>query len=296
MPIDANGGLTILTVAYHSQQPLNLLAEELTRQTCEPNQWIVVNNSPLSAGCLQISPSPSFLSIIEGGEGDGFGKGCNRGMDYLQKENWGGWVWLLNPDTTMPDDTIIERLLVLLAKVSPRAFVGTGVVGSNGSLEASAGWIDPGLAFRRRKVNASSKFHINEVGAVSVDWISGCSFLLRPSVHLVKPRFDLALCLYYEDIDLCLRFSKTDDIPILWMPMVTIGHQKGTGSEVPSTRRIRLSSCSYIRFMQRHCSWWVIAIRMVRMTIKALFLGLIKPMQGHAVLQGCWEAFRRPLA
>ena len=68
MPINAKGELVLLTVAYHSEQPLNFLAEELSRQTHQPSQWIVVNNSPTSAGPLNISPSHSFLSIIQGEE------------------------------------------------------------------------------------------------------------------------------------------------------------------------------------------------------------------------------------
>ncbi len=295
MPINAKAELVLLTVAYHSQKSLNLLAEELARQTQEPKQWIVVNNSPLSSEPLKISTSPSFLSIIQGEEGDGFGKGCNRGLDYLQKRNWQGWVWLLNPDTTMPDITTIERLVVLLERLSPKSFAGTRVIDCNGLLEASAGWIDPGLAFRRRYVNVVSNFQVNSGGEVFVDWISGCSFLLKPSAHSVKPRFDMALPLYYEDIDLCLR-SAARNIPVLWLSMITIGHQRGTGSEAPSSRRIRLSSCSYIRFMQRHCSWWVMTIRIMRMILKSIFLVLTKPQEGIAVLQGCFEAFCRPLA
>jgi hypothetical protein len=68
-----------VTVAYHSQEPLEGLAADLIRQTQPPLQWLVVDNAPLSAplrrkGSLAAPESDRLaLQIVGGEEGAGFG-------------------------------------------------------------------------------------------------------------------------------------------------------------------------------------------------------------------------------
>ena len=138
--------LTILTVAYHSQAPIEQLGADLARQSRLPQRWLVVDNAP-DSNPLQITPPLAALPLkrISGVEGAGFGEGCNQGFQSLAAEGWQGWVWLLNPDASLGEPDLIERLEQLLAPLPPRALVGTAVWGADGNLEASGGWIDPGL-------------------------------------------------------------------------------------------------------------------------------------------------------
>ena len=77
-------GIALLTVAYHSHEALDSLARDLLRQTRQPCQWLLVNNSPESSGELRIR-TRCPLSILQGREGDGFGEGCNRGLEKLEE-------------------------------------------------------------------------------------------------------------------------------------------------------------------------------------------------------------------
>ncbi len=289
----ANQDLVVLTVAYHSQQALKALAEDFGRQTKEPNLWIVVNNSPQSAEPLLIGDK-GYIKILEGNEGDGFGIGCNRGLDYLLDHQWEGWVWLLNPDAVLLETSTIEDIGKILGSFRPRALIGTGVLDGFGDIDPSAGWIDPGFNFRSRNVD-STTIEFGSKDPVNVDWLSGCSLLFKPNAHESKPRFENYLPLYYEDIDFCLRLSK-DGSPVLWLPSIWIGHQRGHGSQVSSGRRLRLSTCSYVRFLQRYRSGWVLFFRTMRLLSKAFVLLPLQPRKSWAVLQGWWEAFRQPLA
>jgi hypothetical protein len=85
-----------VTVAYHSQEPLEGLAADLIRQTQPPLQWLVVDNAPLSAplrrkGSLAAPESDRLALLIVGGEeGAGFGEGCNRALDILERQGWTG--------------------------------------------------------------------------------------------------------------------------------------------------------------------------------------------------------------
>ena len=253
---------------------------------------MVVNNSPASDDLLELNlPFPT--SFIDGEEGDGFSKGCNRAFDELIKQNWQGWIWLLNPDISLKHANSIEKLQVTLSEISPDTLVGTAVFDDSGELEKSAGWIDPGLDFRRKRVSKKF-FESNIKDQISVDWISGCSMLLCLSDNKVKLRFDSNFPLYYEDMDLCLRHAKSGS-PIIWLPSIKVTHTKGQGSRTSPNRRIRLSTCSYIRFLQRYRPGLVLFLRTVRILLKALFRLPIRPQLTFATLQGIWEAFSQPI-
>ena len=214
---DGSQRLVIVTVAYHSQAPLEQLAADLARQQWQPERWLLVNNAPLSAPlqsqalalalALALAGGSLGLQLLEGEEGAGFGDGCNRAFTALAAEGFNGWVWLLNPDTSLRRGDECARLIAQLASLDRRSVVGTAVQASSGELEASGGWFDPGLRFRRRRVGSQLA---QRQGPLAVDWLSGCSLVLQPEAHQPPARFDPAFPLYYEDLDLCLRPGRCD--------------------------------------------------------------------------------------
>ncbi|MCP9799736.1 glycosyltransferase family 2 protein [Synechococcus sp. RedBA-s] len=292
----------VLSVAYHSLDALQQLGTDLARQSLSPIRWLVVDNSPLSAP-LRVSDLSSAscgpeleLELVAGSEGDGFGAGCNRGFEHLARRGWGGWIWLLNPDTALPTGHELERLSEALAQLPPRALLGTAVRAGSGELEPSGGWIDPGLDFRRRRVDeaslataAASATAIPGGAAVQLDWLSGCSLLMRPSAHSPPARFDPAFPLYYEDMDLCLRLGEAG-APVLWWPALAVTHQRGAGSHTPSERRQRLSTLSYLRFLRRHRPGWVLALRNLRLLLMTLLRLPGRPKRSWATLVAMAEA------
>ena len=283
---DGNQNLALVTVAYHSQQAIESLAQDLARQQQCQFVWLLVNNAPLSAPLKQeqLACREVEIQIINGQEGEGFGRGCNRAFEVLKAQGFKGWVWLLNPDTNLRRGDECARMIKQLKSCDQRTVLGTAVSGADGMLEASGGWIDPGLQFRRRRVgNHLIKNKEIEAATVEVDWLSGCSLALKPEAHRPAARFDLAFPLYYEDIDLCLRL-KALGAQVLWWHQLTIGHQKGSGSQVPSSRRLKLSTISYLRFIQRYCPLWVQLLRISRLIINALLRMPLQPKRSVAVL------------
>jgi GT2 family glycosyltransferase len=225
-----------------------------------------------------------FRSIINGQEGEGFGRGCNHAFEVLKAQGFKGWVWLLNPDTNLRRGDECARMIQQLKSCDQRTVLGTAVIGADGMLEANGGWIDPGLQFRRRRVgNQLIKSKEIEAATVEVDWLSGCSLVLKPEAHRPAARFDDDFLLYYEDIDLCLRL-KARGASVLWWHQLTIGHQKGAGSQVTSSRRLKLSTISYLRFIQRYCPKWVQLLRVARLIINALLRIPLQPKHSAAVL------------
>lgn len=280
----------VLSVAYHSLDALQQLGSDLERQSLPPVCWVVVDNSPESAP-LKASElttgSRLKVELVTGQQGDGFGGGCNRGFEHLALHGWGGWIWLLNPDTALPGGDELQRLSRGLAPLPARALVGTAVRDGRGQLEPSGGWIDPGLDFRRRRVG----LNVADPGGpgVVVNWLSGCSLLIRPSAHTPPARFDPAFPLYYEDMDLCLRLGAAG-APVLWWPSLAVTHQRGAGSHTSSERRQRLSTLSYLRFLRRHLPGWVLALRSLRLLLMTLLRLPGRPKRSWATLVAMAEA------
>lgn len=283
---DGNQNLALVTVAYHSQQALESLAMDLARQEQCQFVWLLVDNAPLSAPLKpeQLACRGVEIQIINGQEGEGFGRGCNRAFDHLAAAGFNGWVWLLNPDTQLRRGDECARMIQKLKSCDQRTVLGTAVSGADGMLEASGGWIDPGLQFRRRRVGEQLiKNKEIEAAVVEVDWLSGCSLALKPEAHRPAARFDDDFLLYYEDIDLCLRL-KAMGASVLWWHQLIIGHQKGAGSQVTSSRRLKLSTISYLRFINRYCPKWVQLLRVARLVINSLLRMPLQPKRSAAVL------------
>ncbi|MBC1261942.1 glycosyltransferase family 2 protein [Synechococcus sp. BSF8S] len=281
----------VLSVAYHSLDALQQLGSDLARQSLPPISWLVVDNSPQSAAlraCDLNAGGGLQLELVAGREGDGFGAGCNQGFEHLARRGWEGWIWLLNPDTALPAGHELERLSEVLAQLPPRALLGTAVRSGSGELEPSGGWIDPGLDFRRRRVGEAVVAG-HRGGTVELDWLSGCSLLIRPSAHIPPARFDPAFPLYYEDMDLCLRLGAAG-APVLWWPALAVIHQRGAGSHTPSERRQRLSTLSYLRFLRRHRPGWVLALRNLRLLLMTLLRLPVRPKRSWATLVAMVEA------
>ncbi|MEB3256625.1 MAG: glycosyltransferase family 2 protein [Synechococcaceae cyanobacterium] len=282
-----------MTVAYDSGPVLPALAADLARQSRPPHRWLVVDNSPCSAPLKEGPLRATGVAVwpLVGGEGEGFGAGCNRAFAQLAAEGWQGWVWLLNPDTALPRGDELAALLAALDGLPPTALVGTAVVDGAGGLEASGGWIDAGLAFRSRQLGAE---HRCRHQALAVDWLSGCNLVLRPTAHRPPLRFDLRFPLYYEDLDLCLR-QRRRGRPVLWLPAPAVVHRRGTGSSAPAPRRVRLSSLGYLRFLRRHCPAWVFALRAGRLLLLSLLRLPLRPRRSLAALAALATVLAEPL-
>jgi N-acetylglucosaminyl-diphospho-decaprenol L-rhamnosyltransferase len=304
--------VAVVTVAFHSERVLPSLARDLGVQSHTPKVWVVVDNSPLTAPlrleALQVAASGAgsgrrgeevevegagaglAIRLLAGEEGDGFGAGCNRALQALEAAHWQGWVWLLNPDTALPRGQELEQLQQQLASLPAQALVGTAVDDGEGGFEASGGWIDRGFDFRGRKLEAGQ---IRGTDPVAVDWLSGCSLVLRPTAHSPAARFDPRFPLYYEDMDLCLRLAR-QGAPVLWLPSPCVGHRRGTGSSTPEPRRWRLSTESYLRFLRRHCSGWVVGLRSLRLLLLSLLRLPFRPRRSLAVLAAMTDVLSEP--
>jgi GT2 family glycosyltransferase len=259
--------LLVITVCYKSNSALSILAESLNKQAIRPWKWILIDNAPLSNPVLTLNTTFP-LHIISGNEGDGFGAGCNAGLDLVYEMNFDGWVWLLNPDTYLSSSNHIENLLNTLANVDPNTILGTAIEDLDNQLEQSAGWIRKGLGYRKSQITKESLTQKSRP-CIEVDWVSGCNLIFKPSSFSTPLVFDDYFPLYFEDVDFCLR-AKLRGGTCIWLNSLSISHQKSTGSECSLFRRERLKAISQIHFLCRYQPWWVTIAHTLRIIALAL--------------------------
>ncbi len=288
----------MVTVAYGSAAVLPALARDLAAQSSPAEAWWVVDNSPQSAPLdpdLLTTAAASGLSIrlIRGAEGAGFAAGCNRALDLLAAEHWDGWVWLLNPDTGLPQGDELASLRRQLKHLPAQALVGTAVADGTGGYEANGGWFSAGLSFRGRRLDPRAAIQDERAAPLALDWLSGCSLALRPAAQPIAARFDERFPLYYEDMDFCRRLA-SEGAPVLWLRQPLIVHRKGSGSVAPGPRRLQLSTLSYLRFLRRYSPGWVVALRSLRLLLLSLLRLPLRPQCSLAVLQAMLTVLREP--
>lgn len=259
--------LLAITVCYKSNSSLSILAESLNKQAIRPWKWILIDNAPLSNPVLNLNTTFP-LHIVSGNEGDGFGAGCNAGLDLVHKMNFDGWVWLLNPDTYLPSSNHIQNIINALANVNTNTILGTAIESIDHQFEQSAGWISRGLGYRKLQITKESFTQEGRPG-IEVDWVSGCNLIFRPSSFSTLLRFDHYFPLYFEDIDFCLR-AKLYGAKCIWIGSLSISHQRSTGSECTLFRRERLKAISQIHFLCRYQPWWVTVAHALRIIALAL--------------------------
>src|SRR4051812_34503995 len=185
------GMLTLITVNFNSAEHTIGLLKSLERQTEKGFDVIVVDNdsTPEDRALLgqYASSSPLRLDIIYSDTNRGFSGGNNLAIrKALAQESQ--WVLLINPDTTVDVDFIIQ--------VRPRLHEKPCIIGfplDEGERSAHAGmiqWLRWTLPHRYQKVTDRTGLYI-----------IGASMLIHRSIFEKIGFLDERYFLYFEDAD-----------------------------------------------------------------------------------------------
>jgi N-acetylglucosaminyl-diphospho-decaprenol L-rhamnosyltransferase len=157
------------------------------------------------------------VRVLQAGRNGGFGAGNNFGIRAgLADGGRPDYVYILNSDA-FPAKGAIRALLDHLEAHPGTGFAGSYIHGPEGDPHRTA-FRFPSIASEfeaairfgpvsrllRRKIVARP---IPEV-TTRVDWLAGCSLMMRQSVLEQVGLFDEAFFLYFEETDLCLRAAR----------------------------------------------------------------------------------------
>ena len=143
------------------------------------------------------------VSIIHNKNPKGFGANHNRAFTRCKTE----FFCILNPDVEFDTDPFP---LLLNCLDNEYSIVSPIVLNSKGHVEDHARKFPTlmGLALKLLKIDYGTYDFGKSIKLFSPDWIAGMFMLLESDSYREIGGFDERYFLYYEDVDICLRFRR----------------------------------------------------------------------------------------
>ncbi|MCF7797320.1 MAG: glycosyltransferase [Lentisphaeria bacterium] len=231
--------LTIIIVNYNVkaflQQALHSLYNSLTGISAE---IIVVDNNSVDGSLQMLASTFPDVKVISNDKNLGFAKANNQAL----KISRGQYVWLLNPDTLVQEDTPAK--LIAYMETHPKVgLCGCKILNADGSLQLACRrkFPTPWVSFTKlsdlAKLFPKSKLfgqynltYLDPDEETVVDAVSGsCMFARRDAVDAVG-FLDEDFFMYGEDLDWAYRFHAAD-WEVRYTPITSIVHYKGESSK-----------------------------------------------------------------
>lgn len=232
--------VSIVLVNYNGKEYLNDLLESIEAQDYEDVDVVLVDNGSTDDSVAWLKENYAKLSLLEAEHNEGFGEGCNVGIDYAL-EHGAEYILLLNTDTVIEKNLVSELVKYADTDTVTTATIYCGEIGEK-QLWYSGGKINFVTANTEQLIYGEN----DRNPTYQVDFISGCCMLLHKSLFEKVGKFDKKFFLYYEDADFCVRM-KNANITMLYLTTTSLWHKVG-GSSVGGSE----TSCSTQYYVTRN--------------------------------------------
>lgn len=221
--------VTVVLVNYNGRKYLNDCVESILKQDYSSIEIIVVDNASTDDSIVALKSFYPYIPVIKLEKNEGFGQGCNVGMQYAF-EHGADYALLLNVDTIIEADmitrllqyanqqTVVAPYMYTLSKNGEKKEWYAG-----GSYDAATGEVTQLLYANAERVN---KYY-------EVNFISGCCMLIHKEIISQVGGFEANFFLYYEDVDFCVKLQM-NGIKMFYVPAAKLWHRVGgsSGGEV----------------------------------------------------------------
>ncbi|MGI0489644.1 glycosyltransferase [Pantanalinema rosaneae CENA516] len=276
----------LITVNYFSTDLIAQLLVSIKSTKASNFKLVIVNNSPDDRQIQKLAGVS--VVILEAEQNLGFGAGCNLGLQWVYQQERSAIVWLINPDTTLPEDALIQ-VDRFFQNHPELAIVGTVVDQPNGQP-----WFTGGQFMTETgAILTTDRFaHSSNPDYVPCDWVTGCSMLLNLQQFSSCPQFDQAYFLYYEDVDFCQRYRQVG-YSVGITNLIRVIHQPSSISDRNLSAKFRYSTFSYLLTLERYAGRLALGWRLLRLAFHALVLLPVQPQIAIAKLQGISTYLKR---
>ncbi len=247
MQAASEAGVTAVVVTHNSARHLEPLGRALSSGSLAPTRMLAVDNLSRD-GTVEQARAAGF-EVIETGANNGFGAGCNVGLQAARTE----FVLFCNPDVR-PSREALARLLAALAGATNAAIAAASLDGNQRPRRFSristnvAGFLPSdllvrlrrlqpaGAGFDRRTADARADRHAAGVrsdpdtGHIVVNYAEGAFLLCRVAPLRSLDGFDQHFFLYFEEEDLSRRLCERGWQTLL-VPSAAVTHEQRGSSE-----------------------------------------------------------------
>jgi len=230
-------------------------------------EWIVVDNDSNDDGQNQIESLFPQVHFLQMGYNAGFARANNAGIKMAK----GVHVLLLNPDTLLPENSILNCVQRLAAS----DFVACGVqlVHADHSPQFSGSYFTKGglnhllelpywgktIKWIANLFSISKPSFIQVEKEIKVDWVSGAFLMVKQTAIEKAGLMDEDFFLYAEEVEWCSRLGKIG--PLCLFGDITVVHLIGTTySNLSDKTGLQLMISNHVRIRKQYGIFWFILL------------------------------------
>ena len=209
--------LSIIIVNYNTSHFINQTIRSIKKSTLDINyEIIIVDNNSNDQSIDLIKKQFTKVKLIENPSNYGFSKAVNIGVSNAE----GKYILILNPDTILKKDTILE-LYQSLVSDSNIGVVGGKILDCNGKFQLSSRRAFPsfltsifhilGLSYLFPKTKLFGKYNYTykpSNTSHAVDAVSGACMMFSRNHFNLTGGFDERYFLFFEETDFCRETQK----------------------------------------------------------------------------------------
>lgn len=247
--------LSILVVSHNVRE----LLRRCLASTAE-HEVVVVDNASHDGTADMVRESFPQVKLVDWGVNKGFATAVNEAA-----RNASGDVFLLlNPDAELPSGAP-RRMLSALGSHTDAVAMGFRQVDAQGHFQLAMG-LTPTLLVELGRKLIQNRLDRGDVvlgnlldrmsNAGPVAWVAGSALLVRRSAFESIGGLDERFFLYFEDIDFCLRLTRTGG-HVYYDPFITVVHHRGQSARTDQMAAARAYRESQLYFWEKHRGPWV---------------------------------------
>ncbi len=232
--------LSIIIVNYKTSGDITRCLESIVKyeKNYKEYEFIIVDNNSDDQGLEQIKRTFKFINLIHAPQNGGFAYGNNIGIRKAK----GDYIFLLNPDTYLSDNSI-EKLLTRISGDKKVHIIGPKLLnadGSNQSYYLPKSYLTIWKLFCEqmylyrvfrnvRPLNSYFRTYMDYDKEVHVEQVSGAAFMFRREIIDVISLLDENYFMYFEESDYCMQAVK-HGYKLLYYPESCIIHTQAAGT------------------------------------------------------------------
>jgi len=225
--------VTVVIVNYNTCDLTRECVSSVFKKTRDIEfEVVVVDNNSSDGSCEQLTKAFSqdkrFL-LIPNSTNLGFAKACNQGIKIAK----GKYIFLLNSDTELVDDTL-TKLLAFAGERENVGIVGPRLLNSNKTVQPSVYRLPTlGRTLQQYwfgKKGILDKYAPEGDAPSKVECIVGGAFLITPQALKKVGSLDERYFMYFEDLDYCRRVQKAG-LEVYYYPDTQVVHYHGASGK-----------------------------------------------------------------
>jgi GT2 family glycosyltransferase len=225
------GGLVwIVVLNWNGWRDTVECVESCRKLEYAPRRILVVDNGSTDGSEERLRNAWPDVDFVQTGANLGYAGGNNAGIRHALARGAAA-VWLLNNDARVAPDCLTHMVAALDADAR------TGVVGSKvyyldrpRVIASAGGSIDLRAGGATRHLGKDTPDRGAFDAPATVDYVPGCSMLVRAEAFATVGLLDESYFLYFEDADFCLR-ARAAGFTVRYEPRAVVWHREGAQAD-----------------------------------------------------------------